>query len=109
MDAGLRMLPLLMLSAVGAGVGGAIVRYWNVSWYILASSFCLQMVGLGLMTTLPMTGEVAPAQFGYQAILGLGFGLTLSSEMAFPNWSTLQERRLLTLQRKAFSSLPESK
>ncbi|KAK7958090.1 MFS general substrate transporter [Apiospora saccharicola] len=78
-DAGLRMLPLLMMSAVGAGIGGAMVRYWNVSWYILASSFCLQMVALGLMTTLPMTEEVAPAQFGYQSILGLGFGLTLSS------------------------------
>ncbi|KAK8060538.1 drug resistance transporter EmrB/QacA subfamily [Apiospora saccharicola] len=32
-DAGLRMLPLLMMSAVGAGIGGAMVRYWNVSWH----------------------------------------------------------------------------
>ncbi|KAK7926951.1 hypothetical protein PG985_003949 [Apiospora marii] len=79
MDAGLRMLPLLMLSAVGAGVGGAIVRWWNISWYILASSCCLQTVALGLMATLPTTGEVARAQYGYQAMLGLGFGLTLSS------------------------------
>ncbi|KAK0386274.1 hypothetical protein NLU13_6111 [Sarocladium strictum] len=40
---------------------------------------CLQLIGLGLMTTLSTTSrEFSPAIFGFQVILGLGFGLTLS-------------------------------
>ncbi|KAK9414517.1 putative Efflux pump FUS6 [Seiridium unicorne] len=78
-DAGIRMLPLLLLSATGAGLGGLIASRKNVSWYILSSSLCLQIIALGLMITLPTTGEVSPAQYGYQVLLGMGFGFTLSS------------------------------
>ena len=40
----------------------------------------LQLVGLGLMSTLPTAaGEVCAEQYGCQVVLGLGFGLTLSS------------------------------
>lgn len=80
-DAGVRMLPLLLLSATGAGLGGLIASRKNVSWYILSASLCLQIVALSLMTTLPTTGPVSPAQYGYQVLLGLGFGFTLSSEV----------------------------
>lgn len=79
-EAGLRMLPLLLFSATGAGLSGAIATRRNVSWYILAVSLGLQLIGLGLMSTLPTAaGDVVPAQYGYQAILGTGFGLSLSS------------------------------
>ncbi|KAK4118273.1 MFS general substrate transporter [Parathielavia appendiculata] len=79
-DAGIRMLALLILSATGAGLGGIIATRRNISWYILAGSLALQLVGLGLMSTLPTAaGEVRAAQYGYQVVLGLGFGLTLSS------------------------------
>ncbi|KAK4149586.1 drug resistance transporter EmrB/QacA subfamily [Chaetomidium leptoderma] len=79
-DAGIRMLALLTLSATGAGLGGIMTARRNIGWYILASSLSLQLVGLGLMSTLPTAaGEVRAEQYGYQAILGLGFGLGLSS------------------------------
>ncbi|PYH89868.1 hypothetical protein BO71DRAFT_388742 [Aspergillus ellipticus CBS 707.79] len=39
----------------------------------------LQLIGLGLMGTLPTTGTIIHAQYGYQVLLGLGFGLTLRS------------------------------
>ncbi|KAI1100336.1 MFS general substrate transporter [Jackrogersella minutella] len=78
-DAGIRMLPLLLLSATGAGLGGVIASRKNISWYLMAGSLCLQIIALGLMTTLPTTGDVHPAQYGYQVLLGLGFGFTLSS------------------------------
>jgi hypothetical protein len=79
-DAGIRMLALLTLSATGAGLGGIIASRRNISWYILAGSQSLQLIGLGLMSSLPTAaGEVRAEQYGYQVILGLGFGLTLSS------------------------------
>ncbi|KAM7215801.1 Major facilitator superfamily domain containing protein [Rhypophila decipiens] len=79
-DAGIRMLALLTLSATGAGLGGIIASQRNISWYILAFSQSLQLIGLGLMSTLPTeAGAVRAEQYGYQVILGLGFGLTLSS------------------------------
>jgi hypothetical protein len=79
-QAGLRMLALLTLSATGAGLGGIIASRRNISWYILSGSLALQIIGLGLMSSLGTeAGEVRPEQYGYQAILGLGFGLSLSS------------------------------
>lgn len=79
-DAGVRMLPLLLLSSVAAGVGGFIVQIKNVSFYLLVVSACLQLLGLGLMSSLPASMGSAPArQYGYQIILGVGFGLSLST------------------------------
>ncbi|KAK7955994.1 drug resistance transporter EmrB/QacA subfamily [Apiospora aurea] len=76
---GFRMLPLLLLAAGGAGVGAVVGSKFNISWHILASSLALQIVGLGLMATLPTSGDVSSAQYGYQVLLGFGFGLSLSS------------------------------
>lgn len=78
-DAGVRMLPLLLVSACGAGIAGAIASKKNVSWHILVSSNALQVLGLGLMSSLPSTEAVSKDQYGFQAILGMGFGLGLSS------------------------------
>lgn len=77
--AGIRMLPLLLLSAFGAGLGGAICSRKNVSFWILMGSLALQVLGLGLMSSLPISEAIAARQYVYQCILGLGFGLSLSS------------------------------
>ncbi|KAG8623588.1 hypothetical protein KVT40_008564 [Elsinoe batatas] len=66
-EAGIRMLALLLASAIGAGVSGLIVVKHNISWYLLFLAICLQIVGLALMSTLPVTsGTVTTAQYGYQ-------------------------------------------
>lgn len=78
-EAGIRMLPLLLLSAFGAGLGGMINSKRNVSFYTLMGGVSLQLIGLGFMTSLPTTGEILRAQYGYQVLLGLGFGITLTS------------------------------
>ncbi len=78
-DAGIRMLPLLLVSALGAGIPGAIVSKKNVSWHVLVLSNALQVLGLGLMSSLPSTEAVPRDQYGFQAILGMGFGPGLSS------------------------------
>lgn len=77
--AGVRMLPLLLVSAIGAGLAGFVASKKNISWHILVFSNALQVIGLGLMSSLPATETVPEKQYGFQAILGLGFGLGLSS------------------------------
>lgn len=78
-NAGVRMLPLLLLSATGAGLGGIMSKTRNISSHVLVGSLSLQTIGLGLMTTLSTTStEFSTAIYGFQVILGLGFGLALS-------------------------------
>ncbi|KAK8867744.1 MFS general substrate transporter [Apiospora arundinis] len=80
LDTGIRMLPLLVSSATGAAIAGIITMRKNITWYMLLFSVCLQMLGLGLMITLPTTGEIYRVQYAYQALLGLGFGCTMTSK-----------------------------
>ena len=77
--AGVRMLPLLLLSAFGAGLAGFICSKKNIAFYVLVVANALQVVGLALMSS-PSSSETIPGrQYGFQAILGMGFGLSLSS------------------------------
>ncbi|KAL8640452.1 MAG: hypothetical protein Q9226_008745 [Calogaya cf. arnoldii] len=78
-DAGVKMLALLLLSAFGAGLAGFICSKKNISWYLLVLSNILQVIGLGLLSSLPSSETVLARQYGYQVTLGLGFGLGLSS------------------------------
>ena len=78
-DAGFKMLALLLLFAFGAGLAGFICSKNNISWYLLILSNVLQVIGLGLLSTIPSSDTVLAGQYGYQVILGLGFGLGLSS------------------------------
>lgn len=78
-EAGIRMLPLLLLSATGSALGGILCQKRNISCHLLIASLSLQVIGLGLMTTLPTSARViSPSIYGFQIILGLGFGLSLS-------------------------------
>ncbi|KAI9778082.1 MAG: hypothetical protein M1839_008386 [Geoglossum umbratile] len=78
-DAGIRVLALLLASAFGAGLGGAMSSVMNIPWHTLVASLGLQILGLGLMSSLPTSSEIIGPQYVYQVILGLGFGLALSS------------------------------
>ncbi|KAL9594715.1 MAG: hypothetical protein Q9219_006879 [cf. Caloplaca sp. 3 TL-2023] len=78
-DAGVKMLALLLLSAFGAGLAGFICSKKNLSWYLLVLSNALQVIGLGLLSSVPTSDTILARQYGYQVILGLGFGLGLSS------------------------------
>ncbi len=78
-EAGVKMLALLLLSACGAFIGGLVNAIKNLSFPMLVGSLMLQTIGLGLMSSLPMSEGISARQYGYQCILGLGFGLSLSS------------------------------
>ncbi|XWX01492.1 hypothetical protein V2A60_009520 [Cordyceps javanica] len=84
MQAGVDMLALLLLTATGSGLGGVVsarVRIKGIAWYMMASAIPLQIVGLGLLTTLPDGASAVPSrQYGFQVLLGLGFGVGISSQ-----------------------------
>ena len=78
-DAGVRMLVLLVVSSVATGLGASICVVINIVYPILVVGFMLQILGLGLMSSLPVDEAVLARQYGYQTILGFGFGLSLSA------------------------------
>jgi hypothetical protein len=79
--AGIHMLPMLSLVAVGAFVTGMITAKINIAWYLLVSSSVLTTVGVGMLSTLPHSNHIPPITYFYQVILGFGFGMTLTSLM----------------------------
>jgi hypothetical protein len=80
-SAGIHILPLLSQVAVGAFVTGIITAKVNIAWYMLVGSNIMTTVGVGLMSNLPISTEVPPIEYFYQAILGFGFGMTLTCLM----------------------------
>ncbi|MCJ1439190.1 hypothetical protein MMC27_008581 [Xylographa pallens] len=79
LPAGIRMLPLLCFSALGSGLGAITLPKHNVSFYLLLLGGTLQLLGMGLMSSLSTSIEIEAQQYGFQMILGTGFGLGLSS------------------------------
>jgi len=68
-DAGTRMLPLLLCSPVATVLAS-----------LLLAGCSLQTLGVGLFSSLDSSNlEVMPSQYGFQVIMGCGFGLNLST------------------------------
>jgi hypothetical protein len=76
--AGVRMLAYLLVSSFTAGAASVVYVIKNVLFPMLVVGTGLQVIGLGLMSSLSANGGVPPEQYGYQVILGIGFGLSLS-------------------------------
>lgn len=83
--AGVRILPMLSACACGSFLGGAISSKRNNTSYTLVGASCLQLLGVGLMTTVSGISETAMAQYGFQAIFGLGVGLSFSAATIMTN------------------------
>ncbi|KAI0382787.1 putative MFS multidrug transporter [Hypomontagnella monticulosa] len=74
--AGILLLPLTLVSPTTALVAGSLVgrhRFWAPGLTILGG--CLNLIGITLMSTLPVSNDVPSAQFGYQVIIGMSLGL----------------------------------
>ncbi|KJZ75925.1 hypothetical protein HIM_04749 [Hirsutella minnesotensis 3608] len=83
--AGVHILPLLGACAAGSFLGGALSSKRNNTSYTLVAASCLQLLGVGLMTTNSGTHSSTPAQYDYQAIFGLGVGLSFSAATIMTN------------------------
>ncbi|KIN05353.1 hypothetical protein OIDMADRAFT_39623 [Oidiodendron maius Zn] len=77
--AGVRLLPMLAAAAFGGAIGGAISSKKNLTSYQLIGAACFMLVGSGLLSTVSNGPGISPALYGYQVLLGLGIGITLSS------------------------------
>ncbi|CCU82105.1 putative MSF multidrug transporter [Blumeria hordei DH14] len=77
--AGIHLLSLLALSAAGSALGGALSINKNRTCITLIMASILTCLGTGLLSTAPNSRTIEPIQFFYQALLGLGLGLSVSS------------------------------
>ncbi|GAB1319699.1 Vacuolar basic amino acid transporter 5 [Madurella fahalii] len=80
--AGILLLPATLASPVMSVVAGALANKHRLSApAIHLVGACLNMVGVTLMSTLSVGISVPNAQFGYQVIMGTGFGFVMPSLM----------------------------
>ncbi|KAK3501075.1 putative MFS multidrug transporter [Neurospora crassa] len=85
--AGIALLPLLLLSPVATAVSGYLTSSRNIPpVYVILVGSVFQLIGVGLtclLPTLPIKGaddaHVPASQYGFEAIMGIGFGSTLST------------------------------
>jgi hypothetical protein len=80
-DAGTRMLPLLLCSPIATIVASLLLSKIRLPpLYVLIAGCSLQALGVGLFSSLDSSSLDVPSfQYGYQVIMGCGFGLNLST------------------------------
>ncbi|KAI1870707.1 uncharacterized protein JN550_004853 [Neoarthrinium moseri] len=76
---GLHLLPMLGACAFGSFLAGALSSKRNNTSLTLITASCLQLLGIGLLSTLSDAFTAIDAQYGYQAIIGLGVGLSFAA------------------------------
>ena len=79
MMAGVHLLPMLGSCAAGSFVAGAASSKRNNTSIILILASMLQIVGVGLLSSVTEPDSDVKAQYGYQTIFGFGSGLSLSA------------------------------
>ncbi|KAI0835531.1 MFS general substrate transporter [Hypoxylon sp. FL0890] len=79
LNSGVHLLPMLGATSFGAFVAGAISRKRNNTSWTLMSAHIFQLIGIGLMSMLNDATTETKAQYGFQVLLGLGFGLALGA------------------------------
>ncbi|EMR63741.1 putative mfs multidrug transporter protein [Eutypa lata UCREL1] len=81
-QAGIRMLPLLLSSPVATAVAGQLAAKFKVPpFYLILFAASLQMVGLGLASSVKYVS--GNEMYGYEVIMGFGFGMGLVSLLIF--------------------------
>ncbi|KAI0017211.1 drug resistance transporter EmrB/QacA subfamily [Xylariomycetidae sp. FL0641] len=81
-QAGLRLLPLLLSSPVATAVAGQLAGKLKVPpFYLLLFGASMQLLGVGLASSVPFTA--GNAVYGYEVIMGFGFGMTLVSLLIY--------------------------
>jgi hypothetical protein len=80
-SAGLHSLPLLLSSAVDAGIGGATITKKNVSFWVLLGSDVSQILGTGLFSSIPYSEQVLARTYCFEVLMGFGMGLSMVSLM----------------------------
>ncbi|KAH8886999.1 drug resistance transporter EmrB/QacA subfamily [Thozetella sp. PMI_491] len=84
-DAGLALLPLLLTSPFATALSAYLTTNMKVPpFYLILFSAVLQLLGVGLMCSLPTeTTSVPAAQYGFEVLMGIGFGMGLTTVLTF--------------------------
>ncbi|KAL9079021.1 MAG: hypothetical protein Q9157_002078 [Trypethelium eluteriae] len=79
--AGVYLMPLLLCSPLASGLSGYLVSNLKIPpFYLIVAGSILQLVGVCLLGSLPSVPlHLEKQQFGYEVIMGLGFGIGLST------------------------------
>lgn len=77
--AGLGLLLLLVSTATGSMLGGAVSSKKDLSFYTLTVGSCLLTLGVGLLSTVADGSAIDPRIYGFEVFVGLGFGLSVST------------------------------
>lgn len=77
--AGIHLLPQLGACAFGSFLAGAISSKRNNTSITLIIASGLQLIGVGLLSTLSEVLTAIEPQYGYQTLFGLGVGLSFAS------------------------------
>lgn len=81
-QAGIRMLPLLLSSPVATAVAGQLAAKFKIPpFYLILFAASLQMIGLGLASSVKYVS--GNEMYGYEVIMGFGFGMGLVSLLIF--------------------------
>ncbi|OBT80182.1 hypothetical protein VF21_00606 [Pseudogymnoascus sp. 05NY08] len=79
LHAGLSLLPLAAATGLGSFIGGAISSGRNLTSPTLITGSSLQLLALGLLTTIPDTLSIPHYLYGVEVLLGIGVGMCLSA------------------------------
>lgn len=79
--AGLALLPLLLTSPLATALSSYLTSNLKIPpLYLILIGAVWQVVGIGLTCSLPTnTFSIPPQQYGFEVLMGLGFGLGLST------------------------------
>ncbi|KAL1595646.1 hypothetical protein SLS60_009335 [Paraconiothyrium brasiliense] len=72
--AGILLLPVSLLTPVGAMLGGLLNKRIPAE-YILLVGTAIVSIGTGLLSSLPIDAAIADSIYGYEIITGIGLGL----------------------------------
>jgi hypothetical protein len=81
LKAGYRLLALTLATSGGAAIAGVLVQRLRIAlFYVLLAAGILQTIGLSLLSTLSNSDQnFPPSVYGYQIILGVGFGISFAT------------------------------
>jgi hypothetical protein len=68
---------MLLMTGISAAITGAICSKKNISFYLLALSNSLQIVGTATLSVLPTAGDLPAWTYGLEVVLGAAFGMGL--------------------------------
>ncbi|KAL2267092.1 hypothetical protein VTJ83DRAFT_4369 [Remersonia thermophila] len=92
-QASLTVLPLLLTSPVATLISGVLTSNLNVPpSYLIITGSVIQVVGVGLAIAIPLSGNgISALQHGAEAVMGVGFGLTLATALTLGQFLVSKE------------------